>query len=70
MSTKGPDKDLILNDFDYIYSPRYSNSIRELLADKPDGASDYNILKMLDITQDQLDALRQSAQNKVSKYIR
>jgi hypothetical protein len=45
----------IINEMDYIHSPKYGNSLKRFMDHYPDGAPDSVICKALGITQQQLD---------------
>jgi hypothetical protein len=47
--------DLIINDADYICSPKFNNSLKELLKRYPDGAPDRLIARVLGLSTKELD---------------
>jgi hypothetical protein len=51
----------ILNDPDYIHSPKHGNSIKRFLDHYPDGAPDGVICKALCISQQELEDIYKSA---------
>ena len=61
------DKDKRLEgDLDFILSNKYKNSLKEFLRQNPSGgASDSTICRMIDITQDELNAIYLSAIQKL-----
>jgi hypothetical protein len=52
-------------DPDFILSNKYSNSLKKFLDQNPNGASDSTICRMLDISQEELDAIYASAMQKL-----
>lgn len=52
-------------DPDYIVAPKYNNSLRELLAAKPNGISDSFICSALEMSLDELGQTYRSALNKL-----
>lgn len=55
---------------DFIYCPRLSNSLEQLISKNPEGVLDERILKVLMITQEELDEIYGSAIEKLGKAVR
>lgn len=62
-------KDKIKEDSDFIDSPKFNNSLAELLHKYPDGAPDGLICKVLHLDTKQLDRLYKSAILKLRSYL-
>lgn len=50
---------------DYIYCPRLGNSLSTLMDKNPDGVEDERIMKVLLMTEDELNETYESALNKL-----
>lgn len=63
-------KHRIENEADYIYCPRLSNSLSNLLSKNPGGISDERIMKVLLINEQELKEVYESALNKLRKHLK
>lgn len=62
-------KKRIKDEEDFIYSPKYNNSLKEFIKQNPDGASDEKIFKYLLIDSEEFSKLLKSAYNKLRKIM-
>lgn len=67
MSDKNKLKKKIENDPDFIYCPRLGNSLKIFLEKYPEGVEDSKIAKNLLIEEEDVEAIFQSAINKIRK---
>lgn len=59
----------ILEEEDFIDHPKYVNSIKKLIEKYPDGVENDVIAKVLNITEDEVEQIYQSAVQKLKKNL-
>lgn len=62
-------KDLIDSDEDFIYCPRWGNSLKKIIEKHPDGLDDDRISKVLLISVEEVRDIFESAIKKIRKMI-
>lgn len=70
MKDKKSLKKKIMDDPDFIYCPRLGNSLVKLVNKHPDGIDDERIEKVLLMTNKEIDAIYQSALEKLRAFVK
>jgi len=63
-------KDKILNNPDYIYAPRYKNSLKNIIESNPEGLDNKAIAKVLLITEEEVEQLYAKAVVSLQKALK
>lgn len=61
MADKDEIKKRVLEEEDYIRSPKFSNSLKKFLAKNDDGVDDSVIARLLSMSEEEVDAIYQQA---------
>lgn len=68
--TETNSKDQILNNPDYIQSPRYKNSIKSILEAYPEGLDNKTIARILMMSEEELEKTYQEAIKELQKSLK